>query len=61
MKHKTNAYKDGYKWIIFCTVCGVEEPDLNLNGECSGELRLKKQEELFGRHEVVGNSQTGKN
>lgn len=29
--HSTSAYKDGHKWIVFCTKCGQEEPI----GECS--------------------------
>lgn len=32
-KHKTDAYKDGQKWVVFCVKCGAEEE--NLTGECS--------------------------
>ena len=24
--HRIDAYKDGYKWILFCVKCGQEEP-----------------------------------
>lgn len=47
MKHITNAYKDGFKWVIYCTVCGIEEPVLNVNGDCPGEYQKKYQAELF--------------
>jgi len=26
MTHILDAYKDGYKWIVFCKECGLEEP-----------------------------------
>ena len=24
--HRIDAYKDGYKWVLFCVKCGKEEP-----------------------------------
>lgn len=39
MKHITDSYKDdAHKWVVFCKVCGVEEPLLDLNGDCPGKL-----------------------
>lgn len=33
-KHTTNAYKDGWKWVVFCQCCGQEEP---LSENCPGQ------------------------
>lgn len=48
MKHRTNAYKDGYKWIMYCIVCGQEEDEMTT--ECNGynnPLATKKFQEKF--------------
>jgi len=31
--HKTDAYADGHRWIMFCVKCGAEEE--NIVGECN--------------------------
>ena len=43
MKHRLNAYKDGYKWVIFCEICGQDEPEES--DDCSGH---------FGTHDMQG-------
>jgi len=27
MTHILDAYKDGFKWIVFCKECGLENPE----------------------------------
>jgi len=27
MTHTLDAYKDGFKWVVFCKVCGLENPE----------------------------------
>ena len=39
MQHCINAYKDGYKWVTFCEICGQEEPMLDLSTKCTGEYK----------------------
>ena len=33
-QHRISTYKDGFKDVPYCSVCGVEYPD----GDCSGKL-----------------------
>ena len=35
MKHRLGAYKDGYKWVIFCEICGHDEPEESV--DCPGD------------------------
>lgn len=37
--HSIRTYKDGFKDIPYCRVCGVEYPD----GDCPGELVVDKK------------------
>lgn len=47
LEHKISTYKDGYKVVIFCRVCGQEEP--NVYSTCPGKvvdkILDKKQEQ----------------
>jgi hypothetical protein len=47
MQHRLNAYKDGYKWVIFCEICGQEES--HISTACSGKFvhALIKNENLL--------------
>ena len=35
MKHRLGAYKDGYKWVTFCEICGQDEPEES--ADCQGD------------------------
>ena len=36
MKHRLNAYKkDDIKWVIFCEICGHDEPEESV--DCPGD------------------------
>lgn len=57
-KHTTNAYKDGYKWVVFCQCCGQEEP---LSENCPGQYisnrgRVKEEniDRKGGSIELIG-------
>jgi hypothetical protein len=47
VKHRLNAYKDGYKWIAFCENCGQEQDELTQ--ECPGDYNVTyfKKKEKF--------------
>jgi len=35
--HNLNAYKDGYTWITYCKLCGLEADQL-LGTQCAGKV-----------------------
>ena len=35
MKHRLNTYKDGYTRVIFCEICGQDEPEES--ADCQGD------------------------
>ena len=55
--HVTAVYKDDqYKWVVYCKVCGIENPD----GECAGKFvpnreRIKVDNKLeCKQHKNIG-------
>ena len=34
-RHKTDAYKDGHKWIVFCVKCGQEDAKQLFVDDCN--------------------------
>ena len=51
MKHRLNAYKDGYKWITFCEICGQEEP--KESDDCPGYSQFNKTYRLDNSKEIA--------
>ena len=44
MKHRLNAYKDGYKWVTFCEICGQDEPEES--DDCPGHFQFNGHVDL---------------
>jgi len=53
MEHRLNAYKDGYKWVTFCEICGQEEPMLDLCTKCPGEYSITNKNHLTNREKLL--------
>lgn len=51
--HQTDAYKDGYVWVVYCKVCGDENP----SGDCPGRYvpHGKREKEKVSVNNCVDN------
>lgn len=45
-RHRIGRYRDDWKLIDFCTVCGAEELQL-LQSECQGAMAMQQPSEKF--------------